>query len=565
MKQYEKYTPQTRRPELSDRRWPDGRITSPPVWCSVDLRDGNQALIEPMNVDEKLHMFRELVRIGFKEIETGFPSSSDTEFAFTRELIDGHYIPDDVSIQVLVQAREHLIRRTFESIAGAKNVIVHMYNATSEPYRRLVFAKSREEVLSMAVEGAKLVYDLTLQHIKNYPDTNIRYEYSPEFFPATEPEYAVEICAAVMEALHATPEHPVIINLPTSVQLDSPNVFADQVEYFCRNIPDRDSAIISVHTHNDRGCGVAECELALMAGAQRVEGTLFGNGERTGNCDVVTVALNMFSHGIDPGLELSDLSHIRRIYEQCTRQHIYERQPYSGDLVFTSFSGSHQDAINKGIEAYDKGRSDCWEVPYLPICPADVGRQYEPVIRINSQSGKGGAAFVLHHSYGYMLPRGMHPEFGMMVKQLADSTASELTAEQIMALFEREYINISSPYELVLHAINDAGTGAGMRTSTRFAGSIVCHGEHMNIDGSGNGPIDAFFDGLKKAGIDGYRFVNYSEHAVGEGSDAQAVAYIELRTADNRNVFGVGVDPNINLASIKGVLCAINRAVRSIS
>lgn len=547
---------------MDERLWPSQVITEPPVWCSVDLRDGNQALVEPMGVDEKLRMFRELVKLGFKEIETGFPSSSDTEYAFTRELIEGGYIPDDVWIQVLVQSREHLIRRTYESITGAKNVIVHLYNATSEPYRRLVFNKSRAEVRQMAEEGAALVYELAEKHLEAFPETKIRFEYSPEFFPATEPEYVIELCSAVMKVLHASPERPLIINLPTSVELETPNVFADQVEYFCRNIPGRENIIISVHTHNDRGTGIAECELGLMAGAQRVEGTLFGNGERTGNCDIVTVALNLFARGIDPGLDLSDLSRVRRVYEQCTKQHIYERQPYSGDLVFTSFSGSHQDAINKGMEAYGKNRSEYWEVPYLPIDPADIGRQYEPVIRINSQSGKGGAAFVLHHSFGYILPRGMHPEFGVMVKKLADSTATELTAQQVMDLFTREYINIDSPYQLMLHSISDEDDGRG-RTSTGFSGAIECHGEYIPVEGTGNGPIDAFFDGLKKAGIDGYRFVNYSEHAVGEGSDAQAVAYIELRAGDNRNVFGVGVDPNINIASIKGVLCAINRAVRA--
>ena len=550
------------RPFMDERTWPGMVIEKPPVWCSVDLRDGNQALVEPMGVDEKLRMFKELARIGFKEIETGFPSSSDTEFKFTRELIEGNNIPDDVWIQVLVQSREHLIRRTFESIVGAKKVIVHLYNATSEPYRRLVFGKSRAEVRQMAEDGAALVYELAQRHTEANPETELRFEYSPEFFPATEPEYAIELCAAVMKVLHASPERPVIINLPTSVQLETPNVFADQVEYFCRNLPERDSAIISVHTHNDRGTGIAECELGMMAGAQRVEGTLFGNGERTGNCDLVTVALNLFARGIDPGLDLSDLSRVRRVYEQCTKQHIYERQPYSGELVFTSFSGSHQDAISKGMSAYEKGLSDHWEVPYLPIQPADIGRQYEPVIRINSQSGKGGAAFVLHHSYGYILPRGMHPEFGMMVKKLADSTAQELTAQQVFDLFTREYINIDSPYALKLHSINDAA-GQNGETATMFSGEIECHGDRIPVWGRGNGPIDAFFDGLKKAGIDGYRFVNYSEHAVGEGSDAQAVAYIELRAGDNRNVYGVGVDPNINIASIKGVLCAINRAVRA--
>ncbi len=512
-----------------------------------------------MDIDQKLRMFRELVDIGFKEIEIGFPSSNDTEFQFTRTLIEDGHIPDDVWIQVLVQAREPLIKRTFEAVQGARNVIVHIYNATSEPYRRLVFGKTGEQVKQLAVEGARLIAKLTEQQQKLYPDCNIRYEYSPEFFSSTECDYAVEVCSAVMEALGADSEHPVILNLPSSVQVSTPNVFADQVEYFCKKLPNRDAAVISIHTHNDRGTGVAEAELGIMAGAQRVEGTLFGNGERTGNCDLVTVAMNMFTHGIDPQLDFSDMGRVKRIYELCTRMHIFERQPYSGELVFTSFSGSHQDAINKGLDAFDNGRSECWEVPYLPVCPSDIGRQYEPVIRINSQSGKGGAAFIMHHRFGYILPKGMHPEFGLLVKQLADSTGAELNSDRIMELFRREYIDINTPYSLGAHSISDEGHSGGAVSASGFTGTIICHGETIPLKGHGNGPIDAFFDALKSAGIDGFKFVSYSEHAIGEGSDAQAVAYIELRTPNNHNIFGVGIDPNINLASLKAVLCAINR------
>ncbi len=560
MDSYKKYRSQAPQPQLDDRRWPSNRIDRAPVWCSVDLRDGNQALVDPMNTDEKNRMFRELVHIGFKEIEVGFPSSNDTEFSFIRNLIDRGLIPDDVTIQVLVQARRHLIERTFEAIEGAKNVIVHLYNACSEPMRRIVFGKSREETIALAAEGAALIKELSAGLAERSPQTALRYEYSPEFFSGTEPDFAVEICEAVMKEFGADEEHPIIINLPSSVQFSTPNVYADQIEYFCRHISNRKAAIVSVHSHNDRGTGVAEAELALMAGADRVEGTLFGNGERTGNCDIVTLALNMLTQGIDPGLDFSDINRIRLAYELCTRMHVYERQPYAGALVFTAFSGSHQDAISKGLKLWKDGESSYWDVPYLPMDPSDIGRQYEPVIRINSQSGKGGAAFVLQKSFGYMLPRGMHPEFGCLVKQAADNQGTELTAEQVMELFRNEYINIHSPYVLRSHSIYDTST-AGVQT--RFEGLLECNGEQHIISGAGNGPIDAFFAALSKVHISGYKFVSYHEHAVGEGSDAQAAAYIELRTPDNRHIYGVGVDANINLASIKGVLCAVNRACRS--
>lgn len=559
MEAYRKYRSQAPQPELSDRRWPSQHIEHAPVWCSVDLRDGNQALVDPMNPDEKTRMFSELVHVGFKEIEVGFPSSNDTEFSFIRSLIERELIPDDVTIQVLVQAREHLIEKTFEAIEGAKNVIVHLYNACSEPLRRIVFNKSRDEIIALATEGAALIKKLSAGLLERSPGMKLRYEYSPEFFSGTEPDFILEICEAVMKELGASEEEPVIINLPSSVQFATPNVYADQIEFFCRNISNRKAAIVSVHSHNDRGTGIAEAELALMAGAERVEGTLFGNGERTGNCDIVTLALNMLTQGIDPRLDFSDLNRVKLAYELCTRMHVPDRQPYAGALVFTAFSGSHQDAISKGLKLWNEGKSDYWEVPYLPMDPGDIGRQYEPVIRINSQSGKGGASFVLRQNYGFMLPQGMRPEFGLLVKHAADRQGTELTAEQIMELFSREYINIDSPYVLLSHSIFDTST-AGVQT--RFEGILECLGDQHIISGAGNGPIDAFFAALGKARISGYKFVSYHEHAVGEGSDAKAAAYIELRTPDNRNIYGVGVDPNINLASIKGVLCAINRSCR---
>lgn len=552
---YKKYKPLAPEPPMTERLWPGNRLSSAPVWCSVDLRDGNQALAEPMNSDEKLRMFAELVRVGFKEIEVGFPSSNETEYEFIRRLIEEGHIPDDVTIQVLVQAKEQLIRRTFDAVEGAKNVIIHFYNATSEPYRRIVFNKTGEQVTELAAKGARLIRRLADER----GGEGLRFEYSPEFFSATEPDFAVSICSRVMEELGASEQKPMIINLPSSVQLSTPNVYADQIEYFSRHIANRQAAIISVHSHNDRGTGVADAELALLAGAQRVEGTLFGNGERTGNCDIVTLALNMMTTGVDPRLDFSDLNRVKRVFERCTRMHVYERQPYAGELVFTAFSGSHQDAISKGMDMMEQGKSSCWEVPYLPICPADIGRQYEPIIRINSQSGKGGAAFIMHHRFGYILPKGMHPEFGVAVKREADRLGVELTSEQIMELFKREYLLVDRPYQLVSHSISDMSGAGG--DSASFNGVLRCHGLDSEISGSGNGPIDAFFDALGQSGLTGYRFVGYSEHAVGEGSDAKAVAYIELRTPDNRNVHGVGTDANINLASIKGVLCAVNRSL----
>ena len=541
---------------LPDRTWPNNRIEKAPIWCSVDLRDGNQALVTPMNLQEKLDFFKLLVDIGFKEIEVGFPSASETEYEILRALIDGHYIPDDVTIQVLVQAREHLIRKTFEAVRGAKNVIIHFYNSTSTLQRKVVFKKDMQGIIDIAVAGAKLVRELTEA---DQSGTNFRYEYSPESFSGTEMDFAVDICHQVMETLGATKENPVILNLPNTVEMCTPNTYADQIEYFIRHLPNRDAAIISVHPHNDRGTGVACAELSMLAGADRVEGTLFGNGERTGNLDIVTVALNMFTQGVDPMLDFSHIDHVREIYERCTKMHVPERWPYAGKLAFTAFSGSHQDAINKGHEYMRESKTPYWEIPYLPIDPADVGREYEPIIRINSQSGKGGAAFIMDHNYGYHMPKAMHPEFGAVVQAECDRTGRELTANEVYELFHREFLNISEPYALSRAKFYEEAIAGSAANVTHFSGVLSVRGQFMQLESRGNGPIDAFFNALGQAGIEGYSFISYSEHAISMGSDSQAVAYIELRVPGGRRIFGVGTEHNINFASVKGILSAINR------
>ena len=541
---------------LPNRTWPNNRIEKAPTWCSVDLRDGNQALVTPMNLQEKLDFFKLLVDIGFKEIEVGFPSASETEYEILRALIDGHYIPDDVTIQVLVQAREHLIRKTFEAVRGAKNVIIHFYNSTSTLQRKVVFKKDMQGIIDIAVAGAKLVRELTEA---DQSGTNFRYEYSPESFSGTEMDFAVDICHQVMETLGATKENPVILNLPNTVEMCTPNTYADQIEYFIRHLPNRDAAIISVHPHNDRGTGVACAELSMLAGADRVEGTLFGNGERTGNLDIVTVALNMYTQGVDPMLDFSHIDHIREIYERCTKMHVPERWPYAGKLAFTAFSGSHQDAINKGHEYMRESKSPYWEIPYLPIDPADVGREYEPIIRINSQSGKGGAAFIMDHNYGYHMPKAMHPEFGAVVQAECDKTGRELTANEVYELFHREFLNISEPYALSRAKFYEEAIAGSAANVTHFSGVLSVRGQFIQLESRGNGPIDAFFNALGQAGIEGYSFISYSEHAISMGSDSQAVAYIELRVPGGRRVFGVGTEHNINFASVKGILSAINR------
>lgn len=540
---------------LPDRQWPNKVIEKAPIWCSVDLRDGNQALIDPMNLQEKLEFFHALCDMGFKEIEIGFPSASETEYEICRELIEGNHIPDDVTIQVLVQAREHLIRKTFEAIEGAKNVIVHFYNSTSTLQRKVVFKTDMDGVIDIAVKGAKLVRELTEQY---QGDTNIRFEYSPESFSGTEMDNAVEICARVMEELGATKENPVILNLPNTVEMCTANTYADQIEYFIKHLPNREAAIISIHPHNDRGCGVAASELALLAGAERVEGTLFGNGERTGNLDIVTMGLNMYTQGVDPELDFSNLPKYKEIYERCTGMKINERQPYIGELVFTAFSGSHQDAINKGMKYMKETDSDYWEVPYLPIDPADVGRQYEPIIRINSQSGKGGAAFVMNHNFGFDLPKKMHPEFGALVQAECERVERELTSKELYKVFEDNYINHKKKYDLLDHKLYDENGDKVTFTGTIRMDNI--EGHDIAITGTGNGPIDAFFNALKGVGINNYEFMSYSQHAISSGSDSKAVSYIQLKTPRGNDIFGVGIDHNVNFASILGVLNAINRS-----
>ncbi len=549
--------------KLNNRQWPSRVITQAPAWCSVDLRDGNQALINPMNLGEKLEMFKMLCDIGVKEIEVGFPSASETEYEILRTLIEKNLIPDDVTIQVLVQAREHLIRKTFEAIEGAKNVIFHFYNSTSTLQRKVVFKTDMQGVVDIALEGSRLIKRLGDEVVKK-TGMNIRYEYSPESFMGTEPENAVWICSGVMKELGADCEHKVILNLPSTVENSTPNCFADLIEYFCANLPQREAAIISLHPHNDRGTAVATAELGMLAGADRIEGTLFGNGERTGNVDIITLALNLYTQGIDPGLDLSEINKIKEVFERTTKMTVPVRHPYAGDLVFTAFSGSHQDAINKGEIYMKESGTEFWEIPYLPICPADVGREYEPVIRINSQSGKGGAAFVMNNTFGYNLPKAMHPEFGRAVKSYCDKKGREITPDEVMDIFRSEYIDIKGPYSLVSHKFYEESELNDTSPKVRFEGSLRHNGnEPIKIYGKGNGPIDAFFNAIATVGVSGYRFVNYSEHAISIGSDAKAVSYIQLVSPEGKDAFGVGISHNINYASIRGVLCAINRCLQN--
>lgn len=548
---------------LPNRRWPNRVIDKAPVWCSVDLRDGNQALVEPMNLEEKLLLFKAIVEAGVKEIEIGFPSASETEYEICRTLIDGGYIPDDVSIQVLVQAREHLIKKTFEAIRGAKNVIFHFYNSTSTLQRKVVFKTDMQGVTDIAVNGAKLIRELSGEAVAS--GMNLRYEYSPESFSGTEMDNAVAICERVMETLGATPENKIILNLPNTVEMCTPNTYADQIEYFCTHLRNRESAIISLHPHNDRGTGVAAAELGLLAGAQRLEGTFFGNGERTGNLDIVNVALNMYTQGVDPQLDFSDINHVREVYEQTTKMKVHERHPYAGKLVFTAFSGSHQDAINKGTQYMTETGGDYWEVPYLPICPADIGREYEPIIRINSQSGKGGAAFIMQNSFGFTLPKAMHPEFGALVKKACDESGRELTPEEIYSIFRKEYLEIRYPYNLKSYKIYEQSDHEDEAARVTFEGVLRFRHEDHPIKADGNGPLDAFFHALEQVGITDYKFINYSEHAKESGADSKAVAYIQLEAPNGGHVFGIGMENNISLASIRGTICAINRAIKSAS
>ena len=537
--------------DLPDRQWPSRTITAAPTWCSVDLRDGNQALPIPMGVKEKLEMFKLLVDIGFKEIEVGFPSSSQTEFDFIRCLIEENRIPDDVTIQVLVQAREELIARTFESIRGAKKAIVHLYNSTSPLQRRVVFGLDKPDIINIATRSARLITEL----VPTLPETHITLEYSPESFTSTEVDFALEICEAVVDIWRPTPENRIILNLPVTVEVATPNIHADQIEWFCKHLRNRETAIISLHTHNDRGTGVACTELGLLAGADRVEGTLFGNGERTGNVDIVTVALNMYTQGIDPGLDFSDIDAIRTIAEKCTRVQVPIRHPYVGELVFTAFSGSHQDAINKGMTAQDSAPDALWEVPYLPIDPQDLGRSYEAIIRINSQSGKGGVAYVMETEFGFQLPKAMHIEFGKVIKNLADATGEELLSTQLFQAFEEEYLHRTGPF--ALESFHTERVGAN---EVECTARISIDGIVRTLRSRGNGPIDAFVRALNEQDLAYFELVSYAEHSLGSGAEAQAIAYIQIRTSVDATFFGAATDTNIELASVKAVLSALNRS-----
>jgi 2-isopropylmalate synthase len=539
--------------QLPDRTWPSKSITKPPIWCSVDLRDGNQSLIEPMGHERKLRMWNALVKMGFKEIEIGFPSASQTDFDFCRFLIDNKKIPDDVTVQVLVQCREELITRTFEGIKGAKSAIVHFYNSTSELQRRVVFQKDRTGIKEIAVSGAKLIKKLADE--SGMKDA-IRFQYSPESFTGTEMDYAVEICEAVMDAIQPTPQKPLILNLPATVEMSTPNIHADQIEWFCRTIKNRNSVLISLHPHNDRGSAVAATELAQMAGADRVEGTLFGNGERTGNVDIITLALNLFTQGVDPGLDISNINELIRMSEYCTQLPVHPRHPYAGELVFTAFSGSHQDAINKGFKAMKASNRPLWEVPYLPIDPMDLGRSYEAVVRINSQSGKGGIAYVMETEHGIELPRRLQIEFSKVVQLIADGEGVELEATRLWKAFTDEYLDGNGKYGFIEHK---AASDHGQQPITA---KITVDGDVKTIKGQGNGPVDGFVDALRKESGLAFDVVDYREHAMGHGANASAVAYMELRTPAGENLFGVGIDKNIVVASLKAIVSGVNRATR---
>jgi len=538
---------------LPDRQWPGRVLTQAPDWCSVDLRDGNQALIEPMGPERKRRLFKLLVELGFKEIEVGFPAASQTDFDFTRVLIEENLIPNGVAIQVLTQSREHLIRRTFEAVRGAKRVIVHLYNSTSPLQRQVVFGLDRQGIIDIAVAGAELIRTLAA----DCPETQWIFQYSPESFTATELDFALEICEAVNAVWQPTAERKVILNLPATVEMATPNVYADQIEWFARHISRRDGVILSLHPHNDRGTAVAAAELAMLAGADRVEGTLFGNGERTGNVDIVTLALNLFIQGVDPGLDLSDINAIIREVEYCNQIPVHPRHPYAGDLVFTAFSGSHQDAIKKGLAA--NAGQPVWEVPYLPIDPNDVGRSYEAVIRINSQSGKGGIAYIMEKDYSLNLPRRLQIEFSQAVQAIADATGKELTPVAIWAAFQQEYLDAREPYSFVEHRDSPDGRTADIN---RLTATIRYHGRERIIAGAGNGPIDAFVDAMRRhCGVD-IKLVDYHEHAIGAGANATAVSYVEISTRSGNALFGVGMHSNIVTASLQAVLSAVNRALR---
>jgi len=535
---------------LPDRQWPGRVLTAAPAWCSVDLRDGNQALAVPMNVSQKLELFDALVQCGFKQIEAGFPAASNTEFEFMRRLIEGRRIPDDVTIQVLVQAREDLIEKTVQSLMGARRAIIHLYNSTSPAQRRVVFGLEKADIVKVARRGTQFIKD----RVPRLKDTEVLFQYSPESFSATEVEFALEVCQAVMEVWQPTPQHKMILNLPDTVEVAMPNVYADQIEWFIRHLKNRESAIISLHTHNDRGTGTAATELGLLAGAERVEGTLFGNGERTGNLDIVQVALNLYMHGIDPQLDFTDLNALREIYERCTGMTVPPRQPYAGELVFTAFSGSHQDAIKKGLAEWEKGGRTHWDVPYLTIDPTDLGREYREVIRVNSQSGKGGVAYLLEDQFGIELPKEMQREFGPIANDAVDRLGREVSAAELKAMFWKEYVERTTPWSLV-HFHADGVDGV-----FRCRATLRRDGHELSLAGAGNGPIAAFVHALADAGAPKFEVASYKEHSLGAGEGAAAIAYIQIRLADGKIRWGAAVDTNIELASIKAVLSALNRS-----
>lgn len=535
--------------DMPEREWSNKEIEKAPIWCSVDLRDGNQALIEPMVVEEKIEMFNLLVKLGFKEIEIGFPSASQIEYDFLRQLVERKLIPDDVTIQVLVQCREHLIERTFESLQGIKRAIVHIYNSTSTLQRDVVFHMSKEEIKKIAIDGTELVK----KYAKDF-DGEIILEYSPESFTGTELDYALEVCTAVQDTWKPTKDNKIIFNLPSTVEMTTPNVYADQIEWMHRHFKDRETIILSVHPHNDRGTGVAAAELALLAGADRIEGTLFGNGERTGNVDVINIAYNMFSQGINPDLELEHINEIIEVYERCCKIPVHIRHPYAGKLVFTAFSGSHQDAINKGVKAMKERNSEIWEIPYLPIDPKDIGREYEPIVRINSQSGKGGVAFVMDTYFGFKLPKGMHKEFADVIQKIAEKQG-EVAPDHIMEKFKQEYLDNKKPYHFMRCKFSDIND-----KDTHVALEFEENGTLVQKEAEGNGPIDAVRNALMlETGIE-VKVLDYSEHALESGSNAQAAAYIHLLDVKTGNTtYGVGVSSNITRASIRALFCAVNR------
>jgi len=549
MKNFEKYTKNYFMPPVKSVKWVEKEnITEPPIWCSVDLRDGNQALIVPMNLEEKLEFFQLLVKIGFKEIEVGFPAASETEFTFLRTLIEQNLIPDDVTIQVLTQSREHIIRKTFESLKGAKSAVVHLYNSTSLAQREQVFRKSKEEIKEIAVTGAKLFLQCAEE-----TEGNFQFQYSPESFTGTEIDFALDVCNAVLDVWQPTADNKVIINLPSTVQMSMPHVYASQIEYMSDNLKYRDNVILSLHPHNDRGTGVADAELGMLAGGQRVEGTLFGNGERTGNVDIITLALNMYSHGVNPGLSFENLPEIAAAYEKLTRMRIGERQPYAGELVFTAFSGSHQDAIAKGMKWREEGNRDYWSVPYLPIDPLDIGRQYEgDIIRINSQSGKGGIGYLLHQKFGLDLPQKMREHLGYAVKNVSDRLNKEISTDEIYQIFKEEYVNIAEPIQFISYSFThneDYATIVKVKMN-----EIV-----KDFTGNGNGRLDAIIDALQNNLEISFSNLTYSEHALEIGSKSQAVSYISIQSPDGELFWGCGVDPDIMTSSVKGLFSAINK------